>query len=158
MTSRRAATVALTAAVLLAAGCTGQPAPGSSPTAATPTASRPPLPLTVRGTFTLPLPHFTWRESTLTCEGWRTHASVRAGAQVTVSDPAGVVLGTAGQLDAGQPVVDPDDATRATACLFAFTVAGVPAGKGTYGVTVADRGKVLVPEAKLSETLTLGLS
>lgn len=149
-----AAAVVLTAVALT--GCAGDPKPAAAPTPAAAT-SRAPLPITVRGTFTLERPNFVWSETTHQCAGQRAADDIRAGSQIIVTDPAGVNVAV-GELDTGQPVMDTTDPNRAASCLFQFRVPNVPSGKGIYGVEVAGRGKVQFPEAQLAASIALGLT
>ncbi|MBM0274148.1 hypothetical protein [Micromonospora tarensis] len=155
----RAHRLLLPAALLAAAlaGCSSdtEPATAAPTTSATP--SRAPLPLLVRGTFTLELPNFVWSESTHTCAGSESHDDIQVGTQVIVTDPAGVNIAV-GNLGEGQPVTDPNDSTRATSCLFLFDIANVPSGKGIYGIEVSNRGKVQFKETDLRDRVALGLT
>ncbi|MFG1846787.1 hypothetical protein [Micromonospora carbonacea] len=144
------AALALTAALT---GCGSNPEPAAAPP---PTKSAAPLPLLIRGTFSLELPKFIWSEETHTCAGMGGYDDIAGGTQVLVTDPAGVNLAV-GALDDGQPVIDPDDDSRATSCLFEFEVPNVPSGKGIYGIEVGRRGKVQYKEADLGEKLSLSL-
>ncbi|WP_194821320.1 hypothetical protein [Micromonospora sp. S-DT3-3-22] len=148
---------ALTAAVLLLAGCGGDPEPKSQASPTPAATSRAPLPLLVRGTFTLERSTFAWSEKTQVCAGMGGHDDIAGGAQVIITDPAGVNLAV-GKLDVGQPLIDPTDATRATSCLFTFKIPGVPSGKGIYGVEVSRRGKVQFNEVDLGKPISLGLT
>jgi hypothetical protein len=68
------------------------------------------------------------------------------GAQVTVTDPAGKVVGV-GRL--GAPTGDRLGESGFYDCVFPFTVQ-VPAGLGIYGFEVSHRGVVQVREAQLA--------
>jgi hypothetical protein len=63
------------------------------------------------------------------------------GAQVVVTDDAGHTLAV-GHLDQGS--------YRDDECSFAFTVAGIPAGRKFYGITVSHRGTLTYTEAQLT--------
>lgn len=86
------------------------------------------------------------------------YSDVRPGAQVKVTDAAGKVVGL-GQLGPGRilrdPVLTNPDGWMGGSCGFGFDVAGVPAGLGTYGLEVANRGVVLYHEVDLDETVEL---
>ena len=129
---------ALAVAVVLAGACAG-PEPQ-------PRAVVPPSAVTVAGVVRLLLPDFVWLSDPLVCSGHGRTADVTAGAVVSVTGPDGAAL-AAGQLGPGVPVVDGD---RATACLFRFRVAGVPAGLVVYGLRVASRDPVQVVEEQLA--------
>ncbi|WKU03765.1 hypothetical protein [Micromonospora sp. HUAS LYJ1] len=147
---------ALTAAVLLLAGCGGDPEPTAAPTPAA--TSRAPLPLLVRGTFTLELPNFGWSSQTNICAGTGGHDDIAGGTKVVVTDNTGTIVGV-GALDQGQPQTDPEDRTRADSCLFQFTVKDVPSGKGFYSIEVSNRGKVQFKETDLAKDFVqLGLT
>lgn len=90
------------------------------------------------------------------CWGRDGYQDIRDGAAVTVTDPAGKVLAIS-QLGAGAVAEHPTIAGAKT-CLFEFTVPGVPAGAGIYGIEVSHRGAVRFEEARLggSVQLTLG--
>ena len=75
------------------------------------------------------------------CEGMGAHADVRKGAQVKVTDSSGAQLG-AGGLEQGYMVGEGAFRT----CVFAFTVAGIPAGRGSYSVAVGTRTPVVHTE------------
>lgn len=77
--------------------------------------------------------------------GERFRDELRAGAQVVVTDPAGKTIGV-GQLKSGK--------IEAGSCVLPFEAA-VPAGAGIYGITVANRGPVQFPEARLIDRLRL---
>ncbi|WKU04143.1 hypothetical protein [Micromonospora sp. HUAS LYJ1] len=148
---------ALTAAVLLLAGCGGDPEPTAAPTPAATSRAPLPPPLLVRGTFTLEQSTFTWSEKNRICAGVGGHDDIARGTRVIITDAAGVHLAV-GKLDVGQPVIDPTDATRATSCLFPFTISGVPSGKGIYGVQVSRRDKVQFDEVDLGKPISLGVT
>lgn len=144
-------------AVLLAAALTGCSSNGGSEPGAKPepSTSRAPLPLLVRGTFSLELPNFIWNPGV--CAGRGAHDDITAGTKVVVTDNTGATVAV-GALDQGQPVLNPDDGTRAESCMFTFEIADVPSGRGFYGVEVSNRGKVQFKEADLGSPLQLGLT
>lgn len=75
---------------------------------------------------------------------------VKAGAQVTVTDAAGTVVGI-GKLGDGAAASESDGATSGNLrypCEFTFDVAGVPAGKRFYGVKVGAHSEQ-VPGAEI---------
>ncbi|WP_420124378.1 hypothetical protein [Nakamurella sp.] len=149
---------ALTAAVLLLAGCGGDPKPTAAPTPSSAPTSRAPLPLLVRGTFTLELPNFIWSEATNVCAGTGGHDDLAGGTKVVVTDNTGTIVGV-GALDPGQPQTDPEDRSRADSCLFQFTIKDVPSGKGFYSIEVSNRGKVQFKETDLAKDFVqLGLT
>jgi hypothetical protein len=89
------------------------------------------------------------------CTGGRGYEDVTAGAQVTVTDGAGAVIGL-GQLlaptftpDSGIPP-NPEIGSQWGVCGWPFVVTNVPAGRGFYGIEVAHRGAVRYPEADLT--------
>lgn len=145
----------LLTAALVGCASDSEPEPAGKPSPST--SSRASLPLLVRGTFSLELPNFIWSETTHTCVGRAAHDDIAANTQVLVTDPAGTNLAI-GQLGAGQPVMNPDDATRADSCMFTFDIPNVPSGKGIYGIEVSNRGKVQFKEADLRDRITLGLT
>lgn len=70
---------------------------------------------------------------------------VAAGASVTIRDPAGTVV-AAGVLG---PAAVSKSPAGVTICEFPFAVAGVPAGKVSYGVSVADNKPITFSEQEL---------
>ncbi|MBM0237147.1 hypothetical protein JNW88_08275 [Micromonospora sp. ATA32] len=157
--TRRYLTTAAVLAVLTVtgtAGCGGGSTTDTpAPPAPSPSSSRTPLPLLVRGMFTLELPAFVW-EGTV-CTGRDAHDDITAGTKVVVTDNTGAIVGV-GVLDAGQPQMNPDDKTRADSCLFQFTVKDVPSGRGFYSVEVSSRGKVEFKETALHDYIQIGLT
>jgi hypothetical protein len=88
------------------------------------------------------------------CAGTPVYRDLVEGAPVTITDPAGAVLGSSrlGPLTL-------DGLGGAGACNLKFTVPGIPTGKGTYGIEVARRGVTRYDEAKLrSGPLQLSVS
>lgn len=83
-------------------------------------------------------------------------ADVAEGAQVTVTNPAGTVVGL-GKLGGGVIEVHPVYGDPAKVCSFPIRVTGVPAGLGRYGVEVAHRGVVRFNEVDLAQPITLDL-
>lgn len=71
-------------------------------------------------------------------------SDIHKGAQVTVTDPAGKVVGV-GTLSAG--TMKGHGVGRS--CLFNFAVGDVPTGLGFYGIEVAHRGVIRYAEADL---------
>lgn len=88
------------------------------------------------------------------CWGHRGYDDIRGGAQVTITDSAGKVIGV-GALDPGYVTYDSTGA--AYTCKFEFVVTGVKAGGGFYGVEVAHRGRVQFSEAALAAAIKLSL-
>ncbi len=86
------------------------------------------------------------------CTGMRGYDDIRAGTQVTVTDQASTVLAFA-PLDQGTLIGS--GLTRQ--CKFTFTIAGVPAGKSAYGVSVSHRGTEHYTETQLRDTVALSL-
>lgn len=84
------------------------------------------------------------------CQGIGGYDDIRAGTDVTVYDPAGVIVAT-GELAARSSV-------SGGGCTYPFRVDGVPSGLEFYSVEVSRRGKVTVDadEATRSVRLTLG--
>ncbi|WP_215789706.1 hypothetical protein [Paractinoplanes bogorensis] len=84
------------------------------------------------------------------CAGNGGYDDISDGASVTVTDAGGEIVGL-GSLTGSTMV-------SGTECDFSFTVTGVPAGKGFYGVEVSHRGSVKYAEADLASPVgvTLG--
>lgn len=80
------------------------------------------------------------------CAGTGGYSDMRAGTQVTVTDPAGTVVAV-GQLGVGDRRGD----TTGTRCAFPFEVAGVPGGHAFYGVEVSRRGRLQYTEAQVRD-------
>lgn len=88
------------------------------------------------------------------CAGASGYSDIAEGTAVTVSDATGTTVAL-GRLDHGRN----DGSLGRQQCSFTFVVAGVPAGKGFYGVEVSHRGRVQYTEAELTSRplkLTLG--
>lgn len=111
-------------------------------------------PTSVTGSVTLTLPGFIWDRTTLTCTGYSRYEDLQSGTQVVVTGPDGKTVGV-GSLRLGKPTVSGD---RATECKMPFSVDNVPAGLGFYGVEVAHRGVVQVPEGDLDQPVALSLN
>jgi hypothetical protein len=156
-------TLALIAAVMLLAGCSGGSKAGTSPSATTtsPTTSATPAPAT--STTTTPTPFTVLGSIVLTsasifgaeemgspCAGSSGMSDIRAGAAVTVTDETGKVVGL-GELSSGKTT------QVRIECTFDFIVYKVPPGHGFYGVEVSHRGVVRFAEAKLREPIGLSL-
>lgn len=86
------------------------------------------------------------------CQGGEGYSDIHAGTQVTITDPAGVVLAI-GQLGPGLPIVV--DGFRS--CVFRFTAISAPSGKGIYGIEVSHRGVMRFEEARLAGDIELTL-
>jgi hypothetical protein len=96
-------------------------------------------------------------KSGIPCAGSGGYDDIDEGAQVTVTDQAGTVLAVS-RLISGVTVKDPEY-EHLTTCMFSWSVLGVPAGRGPYGIEVAHRGVLHYDEARLRAedvTLTLG--
>lgn len=79
------------------------------------------------------------------------YSDIHPGAQITVTDEAGRVLGL-GQLEPGRAV-------PGGACVLPFTVRDVPADRPFYGVEIVHRGIVRYPAATVASgkvRVTLG--
>jgi hypothetical protein len=83
------------------------------------------------------------------CSGSGGYRDIQAGAQVVVTDAAGTVVAV-GSLSVGI-------AETFMICRFGFGVAGVPAGRGFYGVEVTHRGQVRYAEADLKSPIEVTL-
>jgi len=83
------------------------------------------------------------------CGGQGGYSDINAGADVTVTDGAGAIVGL-GHLGSPDQVGSED-------CSFPFSVSDVPAGKGFYGVEVSHRGSLKYAEADLASPLELTL-
>jgi hypothetical protein len=111
---------------------------------------------TVSGTMTLQLAGLAdanLRSDGIACDGTSEaagggYSDVATGVQVVVSDSAGKTIAV-GALSRG--------ATKGQSCVMPFTVGGVPAGKGFYGVEIGHRGRLQYPEADLRHGLALTL-
>jgi hypothetical protein len=132
---------------------------GSTMIAVAATADNQPDTLHVRGTLTLRDPDAGYGIYTQECIGEGGYDDIAPGAQVTVTAPDGTVLAV-GHLGAGG-TVGGDGSRIGGSCVFPFEVAGVPAGRGLYGIEVSHRGVVVYQESDLSTvldgpTLTIG--
>lgn len=78
------------------------------------------------------------------CTGFSGYDDIAAGTSVTVYDAAGKVVAE-GSLDGGK-YADPTDNT--SACVFLFTVPGVPKGTKFYQVEISHRGKITASVAE----------
>jgi hypothetical protein len=76
------------------------------------------------------------------CWGTGALSDITDGATITVTDGGGATIAL-GQLTAG-------DLSSGGTCVFNFSVADVPSGKGFYGVEIAHRGIVRFPEAQVT--------
>lgn len=80
----------------------------------------------------------------LPCEVGPGYEDVKAGAQITVTDEAGKVIGL-GQLGAGlTSIIENVNGTGRTSwlCEFHFSVPNIPGGHQFYGIELAHRGVV----------------
>lgn len=94
-----------------------------------------------------------WKEGG-TCKGTGGFSDIQDGAQVKVTGPTGEVLGL-GELKLGAPHA----LGARVACVYGFSVAKVPTGKGFYGIEISHRGVVQYPESEVFSgdlSLTLG--
>ena len=82
------------------------------------------------------------------CRGTDGYDDLREGAQVVVTDPAGVTLAVT-QLGVGE-------SKDSTTCTFPFTVK-VRAGRGIYGIEVSHRKMVYYTEAELAGPVQLSI-
>ncbi|HTY35405.1 helix-turn-helix transcriptional regulator [Mycobacterium sp.] len=135
-------TPSLIAACLLLAGCGGASA----------AASTPPMPATFTVSGDLTVADVPAMDSSCFPSGG--YADIEIGAQVTISDANGVTVAL-GQLQAGTPAAS--SLPSRTDCMFAFTVPGVPAGKGFYGIEVSHRGVIRYAEADITRPVRLKL-
>lgn len=102
----------------------------------------------VRGTVTL-ADGFEWvAEGGPRCYGTGGFDDLTAGGAVVITDSTGATVAI-GKLGQGMPKLRADDRTRAESCTFTLDVAGVPAGRGFYGVAVGHRNAVQFDEAGL---------
>jgi hypothetical protein len=108
--------------------------------------------VTVVGTLTLADAGGVLNLDDVRCSGMGGYSDIAEGAQVTVTDEGGTVLGVS-QLSAGTLI----GGGMTRSCDFAFTVNNVPAGHQFYGVSVSHRGTIQVPAADLDKvSLSLG--
>lgn len=137
------------------------------PAAAAPAVSASaPAAITVRGSLKLTVGDFAWNDGFGTagngpsCYGDGGFDDITVGAAVTVTDAAGAVVGL-GQVNSSNPTdfdsTASEEDQRPTTCTLAFTVTGVPPGKGFYGVEISHRGAVKFSEVALGEPVELSL-
>lgn len=130
--------------VMALAGCGKGDAPAAPPT---------PASMNITGTLTLRTTSIGTGSADLPtdgspCYGTGGYSDIADGAQVTVTDAAGKVVGL-GKLSAG--------AYQTDSCVFPFTVSGVVSGSQFYGIEVTHRGAVRYQGAAVkSPALTLG--
>lgn len=158
------AVLGVIAAVVLVIGRAGgdEDAP-AAPKAAPASASAAPATISVRGSITLGLGDFNWDDgngkngfvTSATCAGRGGYDDIAVDASVTVTDASDTVVAL-GKLDGANPVGF-SDAQTPTACKLSFTIPGVPAGKGFYGIEVSHRGAVKFEESKLAAPVELSL-
>lgn len=112
--------------------------------------------ITARGTLTLGSGKFVWdSKPTPNCSGYQDAADLGPGTQVTVTSSAGVVLAL-GSINDTLPIVDAQK--KAKGCQLSFVVAGVPRGRGPYGIQFAGRPPLRVDEAGLATvSLSIGV-
>jgi len=113
-----------------------------------------PRTINISGTLTLARPGFVWDSTTSTCTGQNGYDDIHGGAQVVVTNPAGVTVAI-GHLGDGEPMSDPG-ATIAYGCALPFSVTA-PAGLGFYGVEISHRGRVQYGEKDVQQALSLTL-
>ncbi len=136
-------------------------APTPAVAIASATTSTAPTTMTVRGTLQLGLGHFSWEsigsigQPGPSCSGDGGFNDIAVGTPVSITDAAGDVVAL-GKLDGSNPM-DFSAANTPTACELGFSIAGVPAGKGFYGIEVSGRGAVKFAEGKLAEPVQLTL-
>lgn len=113
-----------------------------------------PPPIAVHGTVLVRLDTATWKVGQV-CTTPDGYGDISDGAQVTITDADGRTIGLA-RLGAGH--VRTEDTPDLLDC--AFTFAGrAPAGRGYYGVQVADRNVLRYRESELRDgvIITLGI-
>jgi hypothetical protein len=102
----------------------------------------------VAGTVTLTDPD--GYMSSTHCSGKGGYDDIAEGASVNITDAGGATVAI-GRLGPGD--------TQSAGCVFAFSVADVPAGKSFYGIEISHRGIVKFSEAEVSSgevAMTLG--
>jgi hypothetical protein len=109
----------------------------------TPAAAAVATAFTVNGVLALGPGQFTTSDGT-SCAGTPKYADYIVGAAVTVTDSAGGVLGS-GKVTS----MTLDGLGEAGTCDLKFSVPGIPAGKGSYGIEVAHHGSMKYDESKV---------
>jgi hypothetical protein len=103
--------------------------------------------MTVHGTVTIQA-HAAGAANGETCSGHNDVADIDQGVEVQITDAGNATVALAalgpGKISGG-------------ACVFTWTAAKVPTGKGFYGITVGRRPSVKVPEAALHQDVPLSL-
>jgi hypothetical protein len=125
------------AAVLLIAGCGASPAPSPSPTpspspSASPSPTPSPVTIDLSADVLLTVPSFADFSDPTDCAGGRTFTDLHSGADVIVTDAAGVIVGTA-PLSKGVALADP------TRCRLSFRVHGLLESP-SYNVRIGRQG------------------
>jgi len=110
---------------------------------ATPAAAAGAKVFTVNGTLALGPGQFAPVDGT-SCAGTPTYKDLTVGATVTITDGVGGVLGT-GKIES----MDLDGLGTAGTCDLKFAVPGIPTGKGSYGIQVAQRPVTRYDESKV---------
>ncbi len=94
--------------------------------------------LQVQGAMNLSQGQFIWNGGAdTTCTGWKGFDDIRGGTEIVVSDASGKTL-VVGELATGHATGITND--TATGCRLGFSITGVPAGVGPYGVEIGHRG------------------
>jgi len=98
---------------------------------------------TVNGTLALGPGQFVPIDGT-SCSGTPAYKDLTVGATVTITDGVGGILGT-GKVGS----LTLDGLGNAGTCDLKFAVPGIPTGKGSYGIQIADRAVTKYDESKV---------
>lgn len=166
MKFRRMATITTAALMLAACGAAGSPATTSATSSPSPTASSPSTiyvtgyigaPISIRSATQLSAGKDSPAIGAEPCATKDGYDDIHEGAQVTVTDENGKVVGLGNLTSAGLWADAPDTLVIMSQCRFNFTVA-VPSGATFYRIEVAHRGVVRYTASEVATEvhLTLG--
>jgi hypothetical protein len=126
---------AFTGAILLLAACSPAATPTPRPTSTAPAH-------TMMGTFTLG-PSSSFIGGTDFCRGTGAYDDIKAGAEVTVKNESGKIIGTSQLTD--QPIRVPEDK-----CVLNFQVTSLPVAD-SYSIAVGRRGEMTYSYADMQK-------